>query len=166
MKYISDYNSTELKNKLNDLIKLRSEDKFSSHFQNVISNRTNTISGKIKEKNFVIWHYKYFWSGMFYSVIDGKISDNGETYFIELRTKLNSFGFILISIISCVLGKVILSGIVLQENNSYKFVVLRLLVGIVLFLLFQSVPLLTYRSSKKETVEMLTKKLKLRKNVC
>ena len=60
MKYKSDYNAIELKIKLNDLIESQLEDKFSTHFQNVIGKQTNTISGEVKEKDFVIWHYTHF----------------------------------------------------------------------------------------------------------
>lgn len=166
MKYKSDYNTIELRNKLNDLIEDYSEDNFNSHFQNVISLQTNRISGKVTNEKFVIWHYNHFWSGLIYSVIEGRIIENREDYFIELRTKLNSFGRVLISLISCILGYVIITGIVIQDNNSTKFVILRFLVGIVLFLLFQAGPFLAYYISKKEILKMLTENLKLRKNVC
>ena len=165
MNYISDYNASEFKTKLSNLIEKTSDDKFSIHFQNVITKQTNTLSGKVKGNNFVIWNYDHFWSGMGYSVIHGKIIDNGKTCIIELHTKLNSFGIAFVFIISCLLGYSILTGIVIQNNNSFKFVILRILVGIVLFLLFQSVPFITYYNSKKELVKILTENLKLRKNV-
>lgn len=165
MKYKSDFNAIEFKNRLNDLIENQSDDKFLNHFGNIITKQTQVTSGKVYSNYFVIWHYDILWSGMFYSVNVGKIIDNGENCFIELYSKLNRFALILVTVISFIIGYVIFTEIIIQKDNSFKFLLWRSLIGLILFSLFQTVPIITYFDSKKNTVKMLTEKLQL-KNVC
>jgi hypothetical protein len=162
----SDYNPTELRDKLNDLIEYQREDNLSSHLQNIFSKRMDSISGKVESNDFVIWRHSYIWSDMFYSVINGRIINNRNSCCIELKSKLNIFGSSLAVMISILLGYGILTGIVIQNDNSFRFIIWRLLVGLILFLLMQTVPIIAYFDSKRRTIKILTENLKLIKNVC
>ena len=166
MKFKSDYNLDEFRNKLNDLIEYHREDNLTSHLKNIFSKRMNSISGKVESNAFVFWRYSYVWSDMFYSVINGKVNINGDSLNSELKSKLNRFGLLLVIVLSLFLGYGVLTGIVIQNDNSFKFVIWRLFAGLVLFILLQTVPLIAYFDSKRRTMIILTENLKLIKNVC
>lgn len=165
-KFESEYSSIEFKDKLNDLIEFQREDNLSSHLKNIFSNRMDSISGKIDSNDFVIWRHSYIWSDMFYSVINGRIIYNGNSCSIELKSKLNMFGMGLVIIFSVFLGYAILTGIVIQNDNSFRFIIWRLLVALILFMIMQTVPIIAYLDSKRRTIKILTEKLRLTKNVC
>ena len=157
----TDYEHIEFRDKLNDLIEYQQDDNLSNHLQNIFSRRLNQTSGKITNNDFVIWRYSYIWSDMFYSVINGRIIKNENSCFILIKSKLNIFGIGLIVMISILLGYVILTDIVIQNDNSFRFIIWRILIGLILFLLMLIVPIFAYFDSKTRIMKILTENLKL-----
>jgi hypothetical protein len=166
VKFESDYNPIEFKKKLNDLIEFQREDNLSSHLKNVFSKRMDSISGKVGINDFVIWRHSYIWSDMFYSVINGEIVNKGDSFYIRLKSKLNIFGMALVIVFSIFLGYGLLTGIVIQNDNSFRFIIWRLIAALILFTIMQTVPIVAYFDSKRRTMKILIENLKLTKNVC
>ena len=160
-KFESDYNPIEFKEKLNDLIEFQREDNLSSHLKNVFSKRMDSISGKVDINDFVIWRHSYIWSDMFYSVFNGEIIDNSDSYHIQLKSKLNIFGMALVIVFSLFLGYGLLTGIVIQNDNSFRFIIWRLIAALILFTIMQTVPIVAYFDSKRRTMKILSENLKL-----
>jgi hypothetical protein len=166
LRYKSDLRINEFRKKLNELIVNTIDDKFINHCKNLYSNQAYNVCGKFENNDFAVWRYDYFLTGMFYSVITGKIENFGDSFIIELKPKFNLFGKFFVLLISLSVGYGILTGIVIQEDNSFKFLIWRLLLGLIIFILFQVVPIFGYLDSQKKTLGLLTEKLKLIKNEC
>jgi hypothetical protein len=126
----------------------------------------DSISGKVGSNDFVIWRHSHIWSDMFYSVINGEIINNGNSCYIQIKSKLNKFAKAVVIIFSLFLGYGLLTGIVIQNDNSFRFIILRLLVALIFFTIMQTVPIIAYFDSKRRIMKILTEKLKLIKTEC
>mgnify|MGYP006302949335 FL=1 len=82
---------------------------------------------------------------------------------IEIRTRFNPFAELIVLILAIGLGYGILTEIVIKASNELPSILGRSLVGIILFLIFQTVPLIGYYNLKKQTMKSLQKYFRLTK---
>lgn len=156
----------ELKIKLDSIIEVENDDTLKTHFRQTILFKDNgKVSGAVNQDNFKIWTHEQNrrgTTGIFYPIVQGQFRALSQGLEIELTSKMNIIGKVFFLIIATVLAYGILTGIVIQDNNEMRFIIPRLLIGIVLFGLMISVPTFIYFKTSKTIKEYLTKELGLR----
>lgn len=161
-----DSDANELRAKLTSIIEVRNEDNLKTHFRQTILFMDNgKVSGTVNQNNFTIWIHEQGKSGVtgiFYPVIQGQFKPLSQGLEIAFRSKMNIIGKTLFIAMATMLAYGIVTGIVAQENNEMRFVILRLLVGSVLFGLMIFVPTFIYFKTSRTIKEYLTKELSLR----
>lgn len=165
-KCIWDKDLKELKTRLHSIIDVENEDDFKTHFRQTILFKDNgKVSGTIKQDHFKIWTHEQGRggvTGIFYPIILGQFKPPRQGVEIEFKTKINIIGKTVFSAIVTMLAYGILTGIVIQENNEMRFVIPRLLIGMVLFGLVISVPTFIYFKTSRAIKQHLTNELGLR----
>ena len=165
-KYFLDEDLKELKTKLESIIDVENEDNLITHFRQTILFKDNgKVSGTINQDNFKIWIHEQGRggvTGLFYPIVEGQFRPLSQGLEIEFKSKMNIIGKVVFVAIATMLAYGILTGIVIQENNEMRGVILRLLIGTVLFGLVISVPTLIYFKTARTIKEHLTKEFRLR----
>jgi hypothetical protein len=156
----------ELKSKLNSIIEVRNEDDLKNHFkQAILFKDDGKVSGTIKQDRFKIWVHEQGRggiTGIFYPIVLGQFKPLSQGLEIKIKTKMNIVGKAIFLAIATVLAYGIITRIVIQEDNELRFMILRLLVGIVLFGLLISVPSFIYFRTSRIIKTHLIKELGLR----
>ncbi|NVN94299.1 MAG: hypothetical protein HXX18_03340 [Bacteroidetes bacterium] len=88
-------------------------------------------SGEIKENEFKIWNYCHFWGRVFYAVIHGKVTFQNSKQKVILKTKMNIIGRCISIIILGFLVYGAITGIILQQDNSWTFLWKRIIAALV-----------------------------------
>ncbi len=90
------YDSETLIKKIDDLITIRAENKWSNHFKYVLKyfldNKNENILGNKNSESFCIWQCSHVRGGIFYPVIVGTIANKNGSSILELKIKLNVCG--------------------------------------------------------------------------
>lgn len=166
-KYSSSFEKVVLINKINDLITIKAENKFLIHIKHIIKyfndKENEHILGNTNSNSFLIWQYNSFWGGIFYPIIYARIFEEGKSTTLELKTKLNPLG----KLISMLFFGAIIIGTILSNyvvvNNEIYFNYRIIMLGIVVSILFQSLPLAAYNVTKFQTIKYIEKYLGLEK---
>jgi hypothetical protein len=163
-KFFCDKDVQELKSNLQAIIEVVREDNLKTHLRQAIHFKdSGKISGAISQDHFKIWIQEQTGvTGVFYPVMQGQITPSGRGVEIVLKHKLNIVGRALFMVVVIVLALGIVTQIVIQENNEARFVIWRLLAGIVLFGLMISVPAFVYLRTQGLVKQYLIKELELR----
>ena len=167
-KYFASYGLDALTMRLKSIIDVENKDTLSTHLKQTIFFRDEgKVSGTINNENFKIWIHEQGRSGVtgiFYPIIKGTARSLQTGLEIELKSKFNLVGGTVYLILCGLLGYAILTGIVIQDNSELKFVIPRLMIGIILFGLMISLPSFIYLRTSKITKQYIIKELGL-KNV-
>jgi hypothetical protein len=160
-KYYGDKGILELKEKLNSIIEIENEDNLRTHFKNGILKINNTkVSGEIINNTFKIWITDKL--GVFYPVVLGNFKSINNGIEIELSSKMNIIGKALCAGIMTILAYAIIFGIIIQENNEIRFLILRSIVGLIIYGLMLSLPIIIYKRTSKALINYLIEELKIR----
>lgn len=152
-KFLADYDLIELKSRLNSIIEINSEDNLRTHFRQIVLLKDEgKVSGIIKNNNFKIWTHEQGRTGatgIFYPIIEGCARPLSKGLEIEFKSKMNMIGRIVFLIIAILIAYVTLTGIVIQENNEFKYLIRRIFVGGVFFCGMLFIPsLILFRTAK------------------
>jgi hypothetical protein len=160
-KYYEDKGILELEEKLNSIIEIENEDNLRTHFQNGILKINNTkVSGEIINNTFKIWTTDKL--GVFYPVVLGNFKSINNGIEIELSSKMNIIGKALCAGLMTILAYAIIFGIIIQENNEIRFLILRSIVGLIIYGLMLSLPIIIYKRTSKALINYLIEELKIR----
>ena len=154
----------ELRSKLEKLISIQEPNTFRSHFSSKISG-DDLIRGELKNGGFVIWRTNRLWNGVFYPIFKGRLLKKSDQYLLEIKTRFNPYAELIILGLGTFLIYGIISSIVLQANNDIKFLFRRSLIGILIFLILQAVPIVSYYNLKGQTLKNLEKYFSLTKEI-
>lgn len=156
----------ELKSKLNSIIDVPNEDNLRTHFrQTILFREENKVSGAIQQDGFKIWTHEQGRggvTGIFYPIIQGQFRPLSQGLEIEFNSRMNIIGKVVFVAIATMLVYGIMTGIVIQDNNEMRFVIPRLLIGIVIFGLMISIPSFIYFRTSRVIKKALIKELGLR----
>lgn len=165
-KLIWDKDEKELKSKLHSIIEVENEDTLKTHFhQTILSKDNGKVCGTVNQNNFKIWIHEQGRrgaTGIFYPIVHGEFRPLSQGLEIELKSKMNIIGKMAFAIITTIFAYGIVTGLVIQENNEIRFLIPRLLIGAVLFVLMISVPTFIYLKTSRTIKEFLSKELGLR----
>ena len=158
----------EFQIKLEKLITSKEENSIYNHAFKSKKGSDGTVRGEMKNDEFIIWRTNREWNGIFYPIFKGKIREINDANILQIKTRFNPFAEIIVLLIAFGIGYGIMSEIIIQSNNEIKYVFRRGLIGILLFLIFQSVPLISYYNLKHQTLKRLQEyfhltKVKLKK---
>lgn len=145
----------EFQIKLERLITVKENNSIRNHAFESKKGNDYTVRGEIKNDEFIIWRTNRKWNGIFYPIFKGKIRAINDSNILQIKTRFNPFAEIIVVLIAFGIGYGIITEIVIKSNNELKYVFRRGLVGIILFLIFQSVPLVSYYSLKQQTLKKL-----------
>lgn len=138
--FFTDYNSDELKSRVNSIIEVEKNDNFHTHFRHVVLFKDkNKVAGIIKNDCFKIW-IPFSLIGIFYPIITGGLRSLAQGTEIKLKVKMNIIGKIIYIILLTALAYGIITLIIIQKNNTLNFLINRTFIGIALFALIISVP--------------------------
>lgn len=158
-----DKDTKELKAKLDSIIEVENKDNLKTHFRQIILFKDEgKVSGIINNDNFKIWTHEQGRRGMtgiFYPIVHGQFKPLSQGLEVELKTEMNIFGKVVFIAIAAFFGYGILTGIVIQENNVFRFVIPRIIIGTIMFGLLISVPIFIYLKTSRIIREFLTKEL-------
>ena len=153
----------EFQAKLQKLIVIEEKNTILNHLFESNKGSVETVRGQSSKHRFMIWRTNRSWNGVFYPIFIGNYFQVNETNVLELRTRFNPFAEIIVLILAIGIAYGILTGIIIHANNEFKFLFRRSLIGILLFLLFQSVPLISYYNLKNQTINGLKEYFQLSK---
>lgn len=153
----------EFQAKLQKLIVIEEKNTILNHLFESNKGSVETVRGQSSKDRFTIWRTNRNWNGVFYPIFIGNYCQINKTNVLELRTRFNPFAEIIVLILAIGIAYGILIGIIIQANNEFKFLFRRSLIGILLFLLFQSVPLISYYNLKNQTIKGLKEYFQLSK---
>jgi hypothetical protein len=168
MKYYLTSDDTEtVIRKIDRLITVQVENKFLTHLNYIIrffyDYANEHILGKTYLNSFFIWQYNFFWGGIFYPVISCNIFNERDSTILQLKTKLNICGkLISFTILIGMMVAVIYSNIE-KINNEIYFNFKIILLGLIVSILFQSVPFAAYNLTRSQTIKFIEEYLALKK---
>jgi hypothetical protein len=125
-----------------------------NHFKNCFWKFNHDYSGNINPNGFTLWRYSH-WVGIFYPIITGEFVKQNDKQILQLRSKINPLVILIFTPLYLFLFYGIITGIIIQEDNSWKFLWKRILAGIFLFSLFLIAPVLSYRSQRKSELNKI-----------
>jgi hypothetical protein len=164
--YISELPFLDFKNHLNNIVTYKSNNATSILRQFIKMDLADELVGEVKDSNLHVWTYtagRLPGTGIFFPIIDGQFRSYGEQTILKLTARMNVIGKIILYAIILVLASAIITGIIIQEDNSMKFLINRTLAGTFLFSLFMAVPYLSFQHLKKLIIKSLSNELKLKK---
>jgi hypothetical protein len=147
----------EFQTRVNKLITLPESNSLKNHIFKSNKGGDGTVRGEFKEGKFTLWRTNKTWSGNFYPIFKGYHFKINEMDVLEIKTRFNPFAEIIVLVISIVLAYGIITGIIIQSDNEFRFLLRRSVIGIVLFIIFQSVPIFSYYNSKNQTLKEFEK---------
>ena len=101
---------------------------------------------------------------VFYPILYGTFTAKGTGTSVLVKSKLNEIGLVLTTIIYSIVAYAIITGIVIQVDNSFNFLIRRAGIAFLLFLFFSSFPIILYRHIRSRVLEFLTAELQLKKD--
>lgn len=150
----------EITERLQSIIEINTNDSFVTHLKYIVLRENNGLNtGQLKRKSFKFWIHDFYSTGPFYPVFHADIRGLTRGYEISLKHKMNIAGLFLFLLIYIPLAYVLLTEIIIQENNQLHFLVRRTLVASFLYLLFMTFPLFTYFRTLKLTRNYLLEQL-------
>lgn len=148
--------------RLSRLIQIKQENTLRNHlFQSGEMNSDDAVRGMVKGTNFRFWIRNVTLRGIFYPVFKGRLIRFGNAEVLELRVHLNLMGGIVVSLMDAALLYYMVTEIIIQESNELYPLLFRSLLGLLLFFIFQTVPIIGFRIMKKEILENFEKEFKL-----
>lgn len=162
----SDEAETVIK-KIDRLITIQVENKFSTHLKHILrffyDYANEHILGKTYLNSFIIWQYNFRWGGIFYPIISGNIFSENDSTILQIKTRLNICGrLISFTIFIGMMVAVIYSNIE-KINNEIYFNFKIILLGLIVSILFQSVPFAAYNLTRSQTIKFIEEYLALEK---
>lgn len=138
-------------------------DSLLNHFLTTLTLK-HDYSGSVQKDSFIIWSLSH-WIGLLYPVIRGTISNESGKPKVTLRAELNSFGRILIFGLLGLITYGIISGVIIQDDNSWPFLWKKILLGIGLILIPIILFRLLYRYEKRNELAQIKKILNKSLNI-
>ncbi len=120
------------------------------------------LTGIVEDDKFIVWTYNSHLTGAFYPIFYGTFSTHSIGTFVLLRTKMNEIGIALTILIYGMMAYGLTTGVIMQEDNSFNFLIRRIGMALLLFSIFGSFPVFVYRYLKSKVLEFLTTELQLR----
>lgn len=145
----------EFQTKLEKLITIREKNNFKNHMFKSVKGSDETIRGELDNNRFTIWRTNRTWNGIFYPIFKGKLYKINNTSVIEIKIRFNPIAEIIVFTLLIGMAYGVLTDIIILENNELKFLFRRNLIGILILLIFQAVPLISYYNLKKQTIKSL-----------
>lgn len=165
-KFLANYDIIELKSRLSSVIEVKNNDDIQTHFRQIfLLLDEGKDSGTIENESFKIWTHEQGptgATGIFYPIIEGIVKPSHQGLEIEFKSKMNLIGRTVFFIIAFLMAYITLSGIIIQENNDFKFLIRRILVGGVFFGGMLFIPLYIHFRTSKIIKNFFIKELELR----
>jgi hypothetical protein len=139
-------------------IKYQRENSLWNHVLTVIRRDADGLSGTVNQQEFKVWKYNY-WVGLFHPVVYGKIDSKNDKPKIVISSKMNLLGQLIAILLLGLWTYGILTGMVIQEDNSWTFLWRRILIGLFMIILPVIAFGLAFRYEYKKEREKI-------KNVC
>lgn len=155
----------ELKS-LKDKIKYRRENSLWNHVLTVLRLDMGELNGVVTKDGFKVWAYSH-WLGVFHPVIFGTVDFKSEKPTIQIVSKMNSLGQLIAVFIVGLWTSGIISGLIVQTDNSWPFLWKRIILGTVI----TSFPLIAvgmvvrneYKYEREKIKRMCQRRLKFEK---
>lgn len=148
----------KVNNALEKAIKDQRENSLWNHLLTVVRIDNDGLSGKVTQGEFKVWIYSH-WVGIFHPVIYGTINSTEEKINIQIESKMNPLGRLFSVLILGLWTYGVVSGIIIQDDNSWTFLWKRILIGLVMISLPVAAFGLAFRYEYKKEKERI-------KNVC
>lgn len=152
----------EIINKVNTIIGVPCINNFKTHFFQIFLRRNQgKVCGLIKADHFNIWVQDRLSTGIFYCVIEGTMTPRAKGVQVNIRSRMNPVGRLLLLALVIGLSCGLIFDIVIQEDNSWNLVLSRFLVGMILMPFMLFLPIATFLITSRSTRAYLTKTLGL-----
>jgi len=153
----------EFRSKMKRLITIEETNSINSHLFRPRRGSDESVRGKMREDEFIIWRTNRSWNGVLYPIFIGKILRIGDREILKLKVRFNPVAEIIVGLVTLGLIYGIVTGVVIQENNELEFLLQRGMLGLILFLILQTVPLISFYGLKNQTIKELEKYFELRR---
>lgn len=153
----------ELQSRLERLIAIREKNSIQNHAFPSNRESEEKVRGELSENKFTIWRTNKTLNGIFYPIFKCNVQKINGINIVQIKTRFNPIAEIIVLFLTLGIGYGILTEIIIQSNNELKFLFRRSLIGILLFLIFQSVPLISYYNLKNKTLKGVQEYLELTK---
>ncbi len=161
---LSDLELSTFRNKLNKLTLPRTDNFWTRFKQFFLIRDQSELTGTVSNYEFVIWTYDSHLTGAFFPIFYGTFTAYGTGTSIHMRTKMNEIGIFITVLIYGMIAYALTTGIIIQEDNSFNFLIRRIGVAILIFSLFAYFPIFLYRHVRNRVLEFLTNELELKRN--
>ena len=143
------------KDQIESVIDTKGKDSFLGHWES-ISCHNGLIVGEINNKNFKIWNFNRFWTGIFHPVIYGEFNHSKGN--VKIKAKLNILGKIFIRTLQTLLV-ISLNYSSLLQLNFKKMDLISIIISIIIALLIGLAPWASVKSGKKSLLKEINKRL-------
>jgi hypothetical protein len=138
----------QVRSRLLSLIECKAEDNLKTHLQQTfLFKNEGKLLGSVDKKLFNVWIHEQGRSGatgIFYPVMYGQFTAMTDGTGVNLDSNMNIVGKLALIVISALISCGLVTGIVIQEDNSIEYLIPRLLISMALLTLMMSVPLFIY----------------------
>lgn len=153
MIYNSNDEIEQLRSKLSSLIELRADDNLKTHLRQIfLFDKEGKLLGNTSQTGFKVWIHEQGRAGatgIFYPVVHCSFQLTSSGTQISLTSKMNLAGRMMLLIIAVLISYGLLTGIIIQNDNTIQYIIPRIFISIVLLILMMSVPLfIFFRTSR------------------
>lgn len=145
-----------INNALEKAIKHQRENSLWNHLLTVVRIDNDGLSGKVTQDGFKVWIYSHR-VGIFHPVIYGTINSTKEKINVQIKSKMNPLGRLFSVLILGLWTYGVVSGIIIQDDNSWTFLWKRILIGLVMISLPVVAFGLAFRHEYKKEKERIKK---------
>ena len=161
--YRIDIGDDEYQSKINELIVIKEKNYFKNHFWKLRFKNDKEVRGELDKGTFIIWRRNARRNGVFYPIFKGEKFEIKGINVLEIKIRFNIFANIIVFTVTMFISFFIIDNVLMKGDVELEFVLKRALVGVIIFLLFQIVPAVSYYSLKKQTLKGLEEHFKLTK---
>ena len=151
--------SDNISEKVKMAIEYQRKDNLINHLLTIVTCKYG-YSGSVNNNSFTIWSLSG-WIGLLYPVILGTISDDAGKPQVILRTKLNSFGRIIVFGVFALMIYGVVSAVLMQSSNLWPDIGKRILLGIGLISILIIMFRLVYISERRRELDAIRKILNI-----
>lgn len=152
----------EFQERLSRLIQIKQANTLRNHlFSSGGMDTDDAVRGMVESTNFIFWIRNVTLRGIFYPIFKGRLVRFSNAEVLELKVHLNLVGGIVVSLMDIALLYYMVTDIIIQESNELYPLLFRSLLGLLLFFIFQSVPIIVFRMMKKEILKNFEKEFEL-----
>lgn len=145
----------EYHTKLNALIEMREKNTFKNHLFTSNSKNNETVRGESKGNTFTIWRRNARMNAFLYPIFKGEKIERDGKQVLLIRTRFNRPAYLVVFILAANFTWFTFGKTLFSPDRLAHYTIQLAIVDLIIILLFQTVPVVSYYNLKKQTLNHL-----------